>query len=74
MMCGYEYRKAGVMLSGLVPVAQLTERLFNDETLERFRLVMPVVDMLNKKYGRDTVRWAATKVNITPHSRSVRPS
>ena len=46
------------MLSGLVPAAQITERLFDDETLERFRLVMPVVDMLNRKYGRDTVRWA----------------
>ena len=56
---GYEYRKAGVLLSGLVPAAELTERLFDDETLERFRRVMPVVDMLNRKYGRDTVRWAA---------------
>jgi DNA polymerase V len=35
------------------------ERLFDDEMLERFRRVMPVVDMLNRKYGRDTVRWAA---------------
>jgi DNA polymerase V len=55
---GYEYRKAGVMLSGMVPAAKLTRRLFDDETLERFRRVMPVVDMLNKKYGRDTVRLA----------------
>ena len=56
---GYEYRKAGVMLSGLTPAARLTGRLFDDETLERFRRVMPVVDMLNRKYGRDTVRLAA---------------
>ncbi len=55
---GYEYRKAGVMLSGVVPAEQTTGRLFDDETLERFRRVMPVVDMLNKKYGRDTVRLA----------------
>ena len=55
---GYEYRKAGVMLSGMVPAEQTTGRLFDDETLERFRKVMPVVDMLNKKYGRDTVRLA----------------
>ena len=55
---GYEYRKAGVMLSGMVPAAQTTGRLFNDETLERFRRVMPAVDMLNRKYGRDTVRLA----------------
>ena len=55
---GYEYRKAGVMLSGMVPAGQTTGRLFDDKTLERFRRVMPVVDMLNKKYGRDTVRLA----------------
>ena len=48
------------MLSGMVPAEQTTGRLFDDETLERerFRRVMPVVDMLNKKYGRDTVRLA----------------
>lgn len=60
---GYEYRKAGVMLSEMVPVEQTTGWLFNDEMLERFRRVTPVVDMLNKKYGRDTVRlaWANQK-------------
>jgi hypothetical protein len=46
------------MLSGLVPAAQLNERLFDNETLERFRRVMPVVDVFNRKYGRDTVRLA----------------
>jgi DNA polymerase V len=56
---GYEYRRAGVTLSGLLPADQLTQRLFDEETLERFRRVMPVVDMLNRKYGRDTVRLAA---------------
>jgi DNA polymerase V len=55
---GYDYRKAGVMLSGMVPVEQTSGRLFDDATLERFRRVTPVVDMLNKKYGRDTVRLA----------------
>ena len=55
---GYEYRKAGVMLSGMVPTEQTTGRLFDDETLERFRRVMPVVDMLNRRYGRDTARPA----------------
>jgi hypothetical protein len=36
-------------------------RVFDDQTLERFRRVMPVVNMLNKKYGRDTVRLAGVK-------------
>lgn len=55
---GYEYRKAGVMLSGLVPAAQMLGRLFEDAQLEKFRRVTPVVNMLNRKYGRDTVRLA----------------
>lgn len=55
---GYEYRKAGVMISEMVPAQWTTGRLFDDETLERFRRVMPVVDMLNKRYGRDTVKLA----------------
>jgi DNA polymerase V len=57
---GYEYRKAGVMFSGLTPSGQLTGRLFDDAQLEKFRRVTPVVNMLNRKYGRDTVRLAGS--------------
>lgn len=53
---GYGYRWAGVLLSGLVPSDQLTNRLFDSKTLERFRRVIPVMDRLNRKYGRDAVR------------------
>ena len=60
---GFEYRRAGVMLNGLVPAGQLTGRLFTGEMLEKFRRVMPVVDNLNRKYGRGTVRWAVAKSN-----------
>jgi len=42
---------------------QLTGRLFTAEMLEKFRRVMPVVDGLNRKYGRGTVRWAVAKPN-----------
>lgn len=58
---GYDYRRAGVMLDGLVPADQLTGRLFTNETLEKFRRIMPFVDYLNRKYGRDTVRWAIAR-------------
>lgn len=49
---GYEYRRAGVMLSGMVPAEHTTGRLFDDETPERFRRVRPVVDMLNRSNER----------------------
>lgn len=36
------------LFSSLVPTDQLTNRLFDSETLERFRRVIPVMDMLNR--------------------------
>ncbi|MDQ4119901.1 MAG: Y-family DNA polymerase [Acidobacteriota bacterium] len=54
---GYEYKKAGIMLSGLVPSEKLTERLFNDERWERFRPVLKAMDEINQKFGRNTVRF-----------------
>ena len=71
---GYEYRRAGVMLHGLVPANQLTGRLFTSEMLEKFRRVMPVVDSLNRKYGRGTVRWAVAKPNGRWHTKAERRS
>jgi DNA polymerase V len=37
---GYRYRRAGVMFNGLVPASELTGRLFDNETMERFRRVI----------------------------------
>jgi DNA polymerase V len=71
---GYGYRRAGVLLNGLVPSDQLTHRLFDSETLERFRRVMPVVDMLNRKYGRDTVRLAAARTDGRWKTKAARSS
>jgi DNA polymerase V len=56
---GFMYRRVGVLLNGMVPAGQLTGRLFDSETLEKYRRVMPVIDRLNAKYGRGTVRFAA---------------
>jgi len=55
---GYNYRKAGVMLNSLSPANQLTLRMFGDEKAERFRQVMVAVDQINRKWGRDTIRFA----------------
>ncbi|HZH32964.1 MAG TPA: Y-family DNA polymerase [Pyrinomonadaceae bacterium] len=55
---GFDYRKAGVMLNSLSPADQLTLRMFGDERAERFRQVLLTVDQLNRKWGRDTVRFA----------------
>lgn len=60
---GYDYRKAGVMLYGLVPADQLTGRLFSSEMMEKFYRVMPAMDKLNRKYGKDTVRFGVAQPN-----------
>ena len=55
---GYRYKKAGVLLSGLVPATQVQQGLFDDPTRrERSRQLMGVLDALNKKYGSGTVRY-----------------
>lgn len=58
---GFEYRSAGVLLNGLVPVDECTGRLFDSETLEKYRRLMPVMDRLNAKYGRNTVCFGVAR-------------
>jgi DNA polymerase V len=56
---GYRYKKAGVLLNHLVPVGQLSMRLYGDSKFERSRKLMRAVDEINAKYGRDTIRFGA---------------
>jgi len=57
----YEYRKAGIILSGLVPSENLTKRMFDDERFQQQHKLMKAVDEINKKFGKDTVRFANVK-------------
>jgi len=57
----YEYRKAGIILSGLVPNEQLTKRMFDDERFQKQHKLMKAIDAINKKFGKDTVRFASVK-------------
>ena len=58
---GIEYRKAGVILSRLVPVEKLTVRMFDDEKYKRWRNLMKAIDRINQKFGKDTLRFAGVK-------------
>lgn len=58
---GFCYRKAGVMLGGLVPSDKLTERMYDDEGWERFRRTMKAVDEINRKFGRDTIHFCVAQ-------------
>lgn len=54
---GYQYKKAGVMLSHLVPADSLSIRLYGDERFERSRRLMKAIDLINSRHGKDTVRY-----------------
>jgi DNA polymerase V len=57
----YEYRKSGIILSGLVPSEELTKRMFDDERFQRQHKLMKAMDEVNKKFGKDTVRFGSVK-------------
>ena len=59
---GYEYKKAGVVLLDLAPVGAVTGDLFTrlgPETQARRERVMAVMDGINTRWGRGTVRYLA---------------
>jgi DNA polymerase V len=58
---GYRYKKAGVMLNGLVSADQLSRRFFGDASFERSRCVMKAVDEINRRHGHDTVRFGVAQ-------------
>lgn len=58
---GYDYRKAGIILSGLVPAEKLTKRMFDDGQFQKQHNLMKAVDEINRKFGKDTVRFAGVK-------------
>lgn len=58
---GIEYRKAGIILNGLVPAEKLTVRMFDDAKFEKLHKLTKAVDEINQKFGRDTVKFATIK-------------
>ena len=59
---GFRYKKAGVMLLELTPAASVQGDLFIAPDDARAKARMKAVDALNGRYGRDTVRFAATGI------------
>ena len=55
----YRYRKAGVILTALVPVSQVQTHLFDQQDRARSRRLMAAMDAINTKWGSGTIRYAA---------------
>lgn len=73
---GFKYKKAGIMLLNLQPDTQYQGKLFDFSTASARSLhAMSVLDVLNGRFGQDTVRlgsagivkrWAMLSENRTP--------
>ena len=56
---GYQYKKAGVIVSGIVPVREIQGNLFDKVDRNKQKRLFQVLDAINKKNGTNTLRMAA---------------
>ena len=56
---GYAYKKAGVILSGIVPEKSMQGHLFDAKDQARNHRLIQAVDAINRKHGCHAVRFAA---------------
>ncbi len=55
---GFQYKKAGVIVSGIVPENAVQNCLFDHVDRKKHSLLLTKVDEINERYGRDTVKLA----------------
>lgn len=60
---GKEYKKAGVMLSGIVPAIAIQNNLFFPEKESNKKALMSILDNLNFSMRDDKVKFASSGVN-----------
>lgn len=55
---GYQYKKAGVIITHIVPVNAIQQNLFDGVDRAKQETLMGVVDDINQKLGKNTVKYA----------------
>lgn len=72
---GYRYKKAGVIVGDIVPQERVQGSLFDLVERDKESQVMEVMDKLNKRYGKNTLKlaslgngqqWKARQENLSP--------
>lgn len=63
---GYAYKKAGVMIQDVTPREAVQGDLFAAKDQQGKSALMDVMDVLNARYGRGTVFFAATGMQPKP--------
>jgi len=71
---GYRYKRAGVVMTDLIPVTQVQTELFDGRDRERSRVLMGIMDEANRRMGAETIRYAATGGERSWKGRSARRS
>jgi DNA polymerase V len=56
---GYKFKKAGVIVSGIVPDGQVQGNLFDAVNREKNKKIMESLDKINGTFGKNTVKLAA---------------
>ena len=58
-MDGYSYKKAGIIVDGIVPETARQMNLFIEDKHIKHRPIMQVIDNLNKRYKCDKIKLAS---------------
>ena len=59
---GYQYKKAGVMLTGLVPMSQVQADLFDHHDRVHSTRLMSALDAVNERWGAGTLQYASSGI------------
>ncbi len=59
----FQYNKAGVILGGLVPQANIQHNLFDKVDRQKAKMLMQAVDAVNTRLPFTPLRWAAEGIN-----------
>ncbi len=59
---GYRYKKAGVMLTGLVPISQTQADLFDSQDRKKTKRLMTALDAVNDRWGAGTLQYASSGI------------
>jgi DNA polymerase V len=60
---GYRYKKAGVILTGLVPASHAQADLFDSQDRGKSKRLMSALDAVNNRWGADTLHYASSGIS-----------
>ena len=71
-----KYKKAGVVLGGIIPQEKVQMNIFDKLNREKRKKIMKAMDIINKTNGKETIKIATqgTQDNWTTKQQSLSPS